>query len=36
VLDAPDARTVAAHMVIVPVKTYMDALMWLQQNGGSL
>jgi PDZ domain-containing protein len=36
VQDAPDARSVAGHMTIVPVKTYQDAVTWLEQNGGSI
>jgi PDZ domain-containing protein len=34
VQDAPDARSVAGHIQIVPVATYEDALRWLEAHGG--
>jgi PDZ domain-containing protein len=35
VQDAPGAQAVAGHIVVVPVKTYLEALTWLEQHGGS-
>lgn len=35
VQDAPGAESVADHIVVVPVKTYLEALTWLEQHGGS-
>ena len=33
--EAADARSVADHIVIVPVKTYLDAVGYLDAHGGS-
>jgi PDZ domain-containing protein len=30
--DAPEARSAADHMVVVPVATFMDAVRYLQQH----
>jgi Lon-like protease len=35
VQEAPDARAVAHRMTIVPVASYLDAIAWLVQHGGS-
>jgi len=34
--EAPEASAVAGHIEVVPVRTYLDAVRYLQAHGGSV